>query len=294
MLSAKLFLRPVLFGLLTACGGIAPAQTDPAAAQPNGPQPGAPTNPTCALPASPTVSTLATGTAIRGSLATNAANVFWAEGVDATLYRAAKAGGGAIAMQGAMGSVVAADDAAVYVVTGAGNASDFGIVRVPLDGGAVTTIVANSTAITAIAIDDARVYWGASGSIGDCFSDTCPAPTPSLTSAPKTGGPSTTLGAFTVTHLHVDGDLLYFANQVASDLPGAPNTSIGTMPKTGGAPAKLVSRPGAALSDIALDATNVYWAESDLSDVLPPVIMTAPKAGGAATPVATIATHDPG
>ncbi|HEY8076511.1 MAG TPA: hypothetical protein VIF62_20445, partial [Labilithrix sp.] len=52
--------------------------------------------------------------------------------------------------------------------------------------------------------------------------------------------------------------------------------------------------PGVALSDIALDATNVYWAESDLSDVLPPVIMTAPKAGGTATPVATIATHDPG
>jgi hypothetical protein len=294
---ACLVLLASLSSVMTACGGVAfsDAPDQPA---PSGPPPGAqPSGPTpvaCALPASPTVATLATGVALQSSLATNTASVFWSEGIGgATVMRAPKVGGGAAStIPGATGRVAAADDAAVYVVTGAGNAADFGIVRLPLDGGAPTTIVAGSTAITAVAIDDARIYWAASGASGDCFSDSCPTPTPSLTSAPKSGGATTALGAFGASYLRVDGNLVYFANQVASDVP-LPKTSIGAIPKTGGAAVALVSRPGAAISDVELDGTNLYWTESDLTDTVPPAVMTVPKSGGAPVTVATLATRDP-
>jgi hypothetical protein len=240
------------------------------------------------------VTTLGTGIALQSSLATNGSSVFWSQGIGgSTVMRAPKAGGGAAtAIPGVTGRVVAADDAAVYVVTGAGNEADFGILRLSLDGGTSTTIVSGSTAITAVAIDDARIYWTASGSVGDCLTDNCPAPTPTLTSAPKTGGAPTTLGAFAAGWLRVDSDLLYFAYQVASDFP-APETSIGAIPKAGGAAVALASRPDWVISGIALDNANLYWAESSLTDTAPSAMMRVPKSGGAPVTVATIATHDP-
>lgn len=297
MLLARTTAWSLLFSAaMAACGGLTTSSSGPGAssgppaagAQPSGSDPGGPTHVACALPASPTATTVGAGSALETTLATNTASVFWSQGTAGaeTVMRAPKTGGGAaVAVPGATGHVAAADDDAVYVVTGAGDAADYSVVRWPLDGGAATTIVSGSTAIDAVAIDDARIYWATWGGGGSCGGGSCPEAPPSLTSAPKTGGAPTTLGAFGARHLHVDGDSLYLDTSDA-----VPTTSFGSVPKTGGSPVTLATRPN-AISDVVLDATNVYWAEAGATAQAPTVVMTMPKSGGTPVTVTTLATR---
>lgn len=142
-------------------------------------------------------------------------------------------------------NVPAADDTSIYWIAGDG------VCSVPRAGGAVVTL-ATGRAGAGLAIDDANVYWCATGD----------ASTPVLRT-PKTGGPSVTLATdqLGATAFAVDAQNVYWA------IGGLPEGSVMRVPIAGGTPVTLAS--GSEVDPVVLDDTSVYWAEYDGTPTTP-------------------------
>jgi len=137
--------------------------------------------------------------------------------------------------------------------------------KVPLAGG-TSTDVATGVRAMAIASDGTNVYWSDRETQDGAF-----------VMAPVAGGTPTVL-ATDLTNpgdVAVDGTSVYFAD--SSTLFG---TKIWKVPLGGGPPVMVALAPDFGIYEIAVDATNVYWAAYR-------TIAKAPIGGGTITTIAT-------
>jgi hypothetical protein len=154
---------------------------------------------------------------------------------------------------------IAVDATDVYWTNDSGT-----IMKVPLAGGATTTVASGQNSPRGIAVDATSVYW--TTYIGG-----------TVMKAPRGGGAPTTLASgqsFPLT-MAVDATSVYWVNWTN---PG----TVMKIPLGGGAPKTLASgqnRP----DGIAVDATSVYWT----NDANPGTVMKAPLGGGASTMLAS-------
>jgi hypothetical protein len=165
---------------------------------------------------------------------------------------------------------LSADDAAVYVATGAAEETPAGIVRVPLDGSAVTVLTSGGEPCAMIR-DARRLFWTT------LPASTATAGTTTTTTSTKgavlrlslDGGEVATVasGSFAACAIASDQDSLYFATTLPNALPvkagGIGSMGLGLMraPIAGGEPvaiaqaSRALAQPGA----VAVDATHIYW-----------------------------------
>ncbi len=154
------------------------------------------------------------------------------------------------------------------------------VLRVPLQGGNVQTIVGNVWGVAGLAVDATDVYY-----VNDSDG--------SVWRVPKAGGAPTALvgpssnqsGAFM---LAVDDDSVYFATDGFNDADKA----IRKVSKSGGVVSTLV--PSYWATDLALDQGNVYyveWATGDLMKVSKSGGAPATVVSGAVATVAVDATN---
>jgi hypothetical protein len=113
------------------------------------------------------------------------------------------------------------------------------VMKVSLGGGPVTTLALMQTCPLSVAVDATNVYWYTQGAISK---------------VPVGGGDTVTLVSGSAGAFAVDGTSVYWA--------GA-GGSIKKVPIDGGATVTLTIVPtGDQVSDIAVDAANVYWTSS--------------------------------
>ena len=256
------------------------------------------------------VVSLAAGSII-GSLALDAANVYWAEAgspySDGAIKSVPKGGGkpAVLASKQLSARGIAMDATNVYWLTGGLVDGDAAVMSVSKNGGAPTTLASGLSNLNKIAVDATNVYW-TSGIIG-------PSPSGAVMTVPKVGGTPTTLASGGVSiGLVVDAAKVYYTD--------SSTYTVKSVPKNGGASSVLASnqdRPGDMVMDdtylywvnraaggsvakvaksgvnprtlasgldfpqgIAVDATNAYWAMSDAGTV-----MKVPLEGGVVTTI---------
>jgi hypothetical protein len=186
------------------------------------------------------------------------------------LARVAKTGGKTQPLATITGAIrgLEADEAAVYVATGTAEQTPAGIVRVPVDGGAVKVLTSRGEPCAMIR-DGRRLFWT---SLAGAPTEPSKAAKGEVLGLSLDGGEVATVasGAFSACAIAADKDSLYFATTVANALPvksggssGASASGLGLMraPIGGGEPvavaqaARALAQPGA----VAVDATHVYW-----------------------------------
>lgn len=278
---------------VTGCGG---SVTTSGSGQPGAggdpSQPGpAPTGGACVT--NPTVGTLATAKRLSPGLALNDSSVFFSNGfAPETTQRVSRAGNTTASVVSMDGRVAAADEKDLFLVTGGGNAADYGIVRVPLDGSAPVTLVSNVALIRDVVVDGPNVYWSTNGTVGD-LCNPCPVPVGGIYSVPRAGGATKAVLAadnFAPSTLAMDDASIYWESQTAGSTPAA-NTSIGKVGKDGSAPTALVTTKDAFIEQMVLDADHIYWVQSDLTDTAPTIIASVVKSGGAPSTILTPTNH---
>jgi hypothetical protein len=120
--------------------------------------------------------------------------------------------------------------------------NDYGIQRVPLDGGVPSTIIANASGANYIALDDANIYW--SNAVAGTIS-----------SVPKGGGDVVTLVApsdVVISDLLVLDGWVYFTG----------DQGLSRVAASGGE-TELLAGSYYAAPYIATDGTSLYWAEQN-------------------------------
>jgi hypothetical protein len=187
------------------------------------------------------------------ALALDAANLYWTDEATGTVMKVPLAGGTPVPLvgsgtSGGFGSVaVDATDAYWW-------ANQYGLRKVPLAGGDVTTLVPDTVPIGDFwhfVLSGENLYFGA---------DLGPY---ALLTVPVTGGAPTVLasGPDVVGSLAVDGTSAYWLSSSAC-MPGSCTGLVMKVPLGGGTPVPIasgwpVSTDG--LGGITVDATSVYW-----------------------------------
>ena len=188
------------------------------------------------------------------------------------LARVAKTGGTSEPLATITGAIhgLEADDAAVYVATGAAEGTPAGIVRVPLDGGA-PAVLSSGNEPCAMVRDGRSLFW-TSLATSAAAGTSAKLDKGAVLKLSLDGGAVATVasGAFAACAIAADQDSLYFATTVPNALTvksgsstGAPSAGLGLMraPIAGGEPvaiaqaSKALAQPGA----VAVDASHVYW-----------------------------------
>lgn len=152
------------------------------------------------------------------------------------------------------------------------------ILRIPLAGGAPTTLASGLESVTGIAVGPTSVYWT------DAYTpnpppDASPFLNGVVMGVPLGGGTVTTLATLLANPQAIvtDGANLYWADTSPQGTAG--QGTILSMPAAGGTPTQLVKGPYQPLV-IALDAANVYWGTADGR------VMKIAKTGGTPTQLA--------
>jgi hypothetical protein len=146
------------------------------------------------------------------------------------------------------------------------------LMKVPLSGGPPTTLTSIANGTTALAVDATDVYWTDVGNVGGGSPDA--GPTGLVRSVPIGGGTPTIVatGQASPLDVAVDDASVYWLNA----RPGA----VMKVPKGGGTPIVLASLSANSLpSEIAVDATSVYWT-SNGSNVNIATLQRVDKNGG--------------
>ncbi len=179
-----------------------------------------------------TPTTLASGENSPGSLALDAANVYWT-----VTAQSSPVSGGAV-------------------------------MKLPLAGGAPTTLVSGLSTPKGIAVQGANVYWVEGLEDG------------AVKTVPVNGGTPTMLAAEQwPIAIAADAESLYWTALGSTSTFG--DGRVMKMPLAEGTPTTLVAALNSAPESIAINATGVYWADTDAK-----AIMRVPLAGGAATVLA--------
>jgi hypothetical protein len=165
--------------------------------------------------------------------------------------------------------------------------------QMPLDGGTPIELAANQSHSTAIAIDQANVYWTTHADLGGS-GDAGP-PSGAILRTPIGGGAIVTMvsGIAALAGIAVDDANLYWlddgppdSNRYADNTNGA----VMRMPLDGGAPLTLASGQNWPQS-IVVDSANVYWTNggastSSLSWSSNGAVLSMPTDGGPVTVLA--------
>jgi hypothetical protein len=114
----------------------------------------------------------------------------------------------------------------------ANNFDDGTVMKVPIGGGASTTLASQQDAPSALAVDANSVYWAAAG----------------VMKVSLAGGTPTTLVSAIAAGIAVDGTSLYWTDGL----------NVMKIPLVGGVTAMLASRQNGSAA-IALGASMVYW-----------------------------------
>jgi len=201
--------------------------------------------------------------------------------------RVAEGGGEPESLGAVAGAVrgLEADDAAVYVATGARDYAPAGITRIPLDAPGDAKVIAGGEGgpaaggePCAMVRDGRRLFWSATApASASSAAGASGAPT-----AGATGGvyrlaldapaaiSTVASGAFAACAIAVDDTSLWFATAASSALPvkssGAATAGLGLMraPVAGGEPTPVAGAAGALAQpgSIAVDGTHLYWLTS--------------------------------
>jgi hypothetical protein len=153
------------------------------------------------------------------------------------------------------------------------------ILRIPLAGGAATTLASGLESVTGIAVSASGVYWADAYTPNPSPPDASPFLNGVVMGVPAGGGTATTLatGLANPQAIVADGASLYWADTSPQGTSG--QGTIMSMPATGGTPTQLVKGPYQP-AVLAIDAANVYWGTADGR------VMKIAKTGGTATQLA--------
>lgn len=221
---------------------------------------------------SPVALTTTNGSA-ESAIAVDATNVYYVA-VGGTLMKvpldgatAATALAPVIVYQSQQSLGMGVDATSVYVLgANGGNGPASAVLKVPIDGGAVTPLGTDNLGIGMV-MNATSIFWMYTY-------------TGQILTVPTSGGATTTLvsaaeppGQFTGTGIAMDATSVYWVDAGAG--------AVMKVPIGGGTPTVLAS--GGAMADgMAVDATNVYWTDAGTMSV-----RKVPVGGGAMTTVAT-------
>jgi hypothetical protein len=137
---------------------------------------------------------------------------------------------------------------------------DGSLLRMPLAGGAPTTLATGQANIGAIAVDAANVYWANTGKAENDYADGA------ISKLPLSGGTPVTLASAQSwpAALAVDATNLYWAN-AGADAYGGTGGALMRMPLAGGPPEVIAS---GSIVAVAVDETSVYWASSSDGSIM--------------------------
>ena len=205
-----------------------------------------------------TPTTLAAPHAYPWGIAIDRANAYWVDDSRA-IMKVSLAGGAPTTLATGEGfdSALAVDGSSAYWTSLSSSASNPGTVqKVPLDGGTVTVLSSGRDTPVGVAVSSTNVYWQEGArSFG---------PQPilhALMSVPTAGGAPATVEQGPLSGFVVDAANVYWARS-ATAAGNYVDGAIVKAPLGGGSATTLVSglsSPGA----IAVDATSVYWVESE-------------------------------
>lgn len=172
------------------------------------------------------------------------------------------------------------DGGFVYWTEAGIGAENGSIKRMPVAGGAVTTVAANQDAPYGIAVRGSTVYWTTNDINNDFFGDLRSAPITSVNVTPTiiaSAQPGPTL-------VTTDGTFVYWAN-TGSTPASYTDGSINKAPLAGG-PSVVVAANQAAAQGVTVDANNIYWTGAGVN-FANGFVRSMPLAGGAITTYAT-------
>jgi hypothetical protein len=183
-------------------------------------------------------------------------SVYWTTGTE--IMRAPIDSGSTVAMAiGQKGaSRLAIDTQSLYW------ANTDAILTIGLGGGAPKVLASGQDGPAGIAVDDTAVYWIAGGAPNPI--DGGVTSTGGVFSVPKGGGAITTLvsGLGSAEAVAVAGDVVAFASAQKSES----GSVIGTVPRLG-APWRELATSDRQVTSIAVDDTDVFWADGDSATV---------------------------
>ncbi len=196
-------------------------------------------------------------------LALDTTDVYVADMFAGTVARLPKTGGAPRVLVSGLDapSSVFVDAKNVYFTTASA------VRRVPKGGGAITTIATRQDSPGDVVADGKYVFWSTYTSV---------------VRAPLAGGPSVVIARASgaVPGIAIDTSTVYFIDNPAYGLTGV----VKSIPKVGGK-VSVVASEQAIPMDLAVDGTNVYWANSALADLYTDAGSVVRWSKGAASPV---------
>jgi len=153
------------------------------------------------------------------------------------------------------------------------------VVRVPLGGGALTTMAFGLNEPDSIVVRNGQAFWtvwnGDEPGAGVIMTEATDASTPQIAAS----------GLTVPTGLALNATTLYWSNQLDPAEDGGTVFAVPVAAKDGGASVTLAAEPDLPLY-IAIDTNNVYW--TDWTDG---AVVAAPLSGGAPVTLAGGRTH---